>query len=106
MESVSVSNVATPSGVTYSNEKIHFRTEIDDLKDKLLEIKVSDLQYILNHLVKERDDLLVLFCLTKELFTMDAPNFKEFKDWIHNNQVIHIPSLLKEAVKALELQDE
>jgi hypothetical protein len=91
-----------PSGVSYSQDAIHFRTDIDDLKDKLLSIKTTDLQHILNFLVKERDDLLILFCLTKEIFTMDAPHFKEFKNWIHDNRVIHLPSVLKEAVQVLE----
>lgn len=89
-------------GVQYSREVIHFRTEVDELKEKLMQVKTTDLQHILNFLVKERDDLLILFCLTKEIFTMDAPHFKEFKNWIHDNRVIHLPSVLKEAVEVLE----
>jgi hypothetical protein len=95
-------HTASPSGVEYSREVIHFRTEIDDLKDKLLKIKTTDLQHILNFLVKERDDLLILFAMSKEIFTMDTPHFKEFKNWIHDNRVIHLPSILKEAVQQIE----
>jgi hypothetical protein len=78
------------------------KTKVDQMKEWLLEINTAELEHVIRHAVKSRADTLIYFVFTKEVFTMDDKHFVAFKDWLLFNNVIDLPSMLKEAVGRLE----
>lgn len=80
-----------------SGDKPNFRTETDDLLDRLLAQPLAQLQYILWNVTKRRDDLLFYVAFTKEVFTMSSEEFKHFKEYLLYHNIVDIPALLKDA---------
>ena len=81
------------------------KTRVDQIKEWLLEISTAELEHVIRHAVKNREDALIYFVFTKEAFTMDNKHFASFKDWLLFNNVIDLPAMLKEAVGRLEEEE-
>jgi hypothetical protein len=82
------------------------KTKVDQIKEWMDELNTAELEHVIRHTVKTRDDALIYYVFTKEAFTMDNKHFKDFKDWLLFNNVIDLPSMLKEAVSRLEDEQE
>lgn len=82
------------------------KTPVDLTKEMMMEMNQAEVEHVIRHLVKHRDDLLIYFVFTKEVFTMDNRHFSAFKDWLLFNNVIDIPAMLKDAAAKLEEADK
>jgi hypothetical protein len=81
------------------------KTKVDIAKELLMDMNHAEVEHVIRHLVKNRDDLLIYFVFTKEVFTMDNKHFKAFKDWLLFNNVIELPAMLKEAAAKLDEEE-
>ena len=78
---------------------------MEELKKSCMELSQAELQHLLFHLQKNRDDLLILMTFTKEFFTMDATNFKDFKNWLLYNEQINMGDVLASVLTQLKVED-
>lgn len=74
---------------------------ITRMKKELLEINIAELQHLINHIQKERDDLLVAVSFTHSFFTMDVPHFKEFKTWLQAEGIIDMDAVVLDAISSI-----
>lgn len=72
------------------------------LKRELLELNIAEVQHLINHLQKERDDVLVAVSFTHSFFTMDIPHFKEFKSWLQSEGVLDMNEVIAESIKSIQ----
>ena len=70
---------------------------MEELKEKCMALSVAELQHLLFHIQKHREDVLVLLTFTKEYFDMSKETFKGFKEFLlYGEDGINIQEVLKE----------
>jgi hypothetical protein len=74
-------------------------TTVDRLKRELLDLHVAELQHILNHIQKRRDDLLLIVSFVNNYFDMSPENFRLFKEWIQAEGIIDMDAMIREVLK-------
>jgi hypothetical protein len=80
----------------------YFKTEVDELYEKLMTIRKTDLMWVLQKLQKNRPDLLLLMCFSHEFFSIPPDNFKDFKEWIVEAGVLKPADMIRECLKGIE----
>ena len=81
-------------------------TEMKALKERLMALPQAELQHLLFHLQKHRDDLLILMTFTKEFFTMDNAAFRDFKNWLLYNEAFSVSDVLSSVFATLKDQED
>lgn len=72
---------------------------MEELKQKVMELSIAELQHLFFHCQKNRDDVLMFISFTKEFFKMDGDNFKEFKNLVlYGDCKVELSELLKQAI--------
>lgn len=82
---------------------IRFKTEVDDLFEKLMACRRTDLMWILQQLQKKREDLLILMAFGSEFFDMPPSAFKDFKEWITETGIMKPAHIIQECLANLKV---
>jgi len=74
-------------------------TQVDRLKRELVEIHVAELQHILNHIQKRRDDVLLIVSFVHNYFDMNPENFRLFKEWLQAEGLIDMDAAIRDVLQ-------